>query len=126
MKEFLNYFSFRADEFEKLRAYARYNWRVFVRYFSYHDYFSIWLRPNSETSITMRCHDTKKIILLIDVLNVYGNRSWTKNAGVQWQISSRIFLTALRLIWKDPERFEEITKEVDTPKQFLALAALVD
>lgn len=126
MQEFLDHIDISQHEFEKLRHYARYNWRVFVSYFSYYDYFSIWLRPNSKTSITIRCHDTKRIILLLDVLNVYGSRSWTKNSGVQWRISSRFFLTALRLLWKAQERLEEITQGAETPEQFLALAVLVD
>lgn len=126
MKEFLRTFQISKIDFEKLRHYARCNWRVTVSWWDSPDlYFAIYFRQSSH-GILLSYRGLRDMILLMDVLNRYGERAWRENAGVvDWSVSSRVLLTAIRVLEKRREILEEITKTADTPEQFLALVALV-
>jgi len=72
-----------------------------------------------------------RMMVFVDVLNKFGDRSYSKRAGesgshgVSWRIAPAILMTTLRLLDKNLEELERITKKARTPKQFLALAAII-
>jgi len=67
-------------------------------------------------------------MLFLDVLNKFGSRycfTCAKGTEVAWRITPSIVVTAFILLRENAEQLEEITQKAKTPKEFLALAAIV-
>jgi len=128
---------FSVGDVDKLKDYARRRRRIAVIWDG--SFYPLYPHLSSAGEVDFTINDLKDqyyiaylatdgrkmLKLLFDFLRKFGHRFCTEEEEVAWRISAQLLITAVNVLNRSPEQFEELTRTAKTQKDFIALAVVV-